>query len=217
MSAFAQSVPRPRTALFDVGLVIVGSLVIAGLAQVAVHLRFVPITGQTLGVLLVGATLGTGRGAAAAALYLAEGAMGLPVFAEGSGGVEYLILRDPFHVTGGYLWGFLLAAALVGLLADRGWDRRAGSALGAMFLGNIAIYLTGLPWLAASLGIPVVEATASPCDLTTAAGCDALELGLYPFVVGDTIKLLLAAGILPAAWRLVRRGDGKVDPGGDRA
>ena len=207
MTALAQSVPRPRTALFDAGLVIVGSLVIAGLAQVAVHLRFVPITGQTLGVLLVAAALGTGRGAGAVALYLAEGAVGLPVFAEGRSGVDYLFLQDPLHVTGGYLWGFLVAGAVVGFLAQRGWDRRLGSALGAMFLGNVVIYLIGLPWLAASLGIPVVEATASPCDLTTAAGCDALELGLYPFVVGDTIKLLLAAGILPGAWRLARRGE----------
>ena len=213
MTALAQSVSRPRTALFDAGLVITGSLVIAALAQVALHLRFVPITGQTLGVLLVAATLGTGRGTGAVALYLAEGAVGLPVFAEGRSGIEYLLLRDPLHVSGGYLWGFLLAAAAVGFLAQLGWDRRLGSALGAMFLGNVAIYLIGLPWLAASLGIPVVEASPSPCDLTTAAGCDALELGLYPFVIGDTIKLLLAAGILPAAWRLARPdGSGRIEP-----
>ena len=206
MTALAQSVSRPRSALFDVGLVVVGSLVIAGLAQVAVHLRFVPITGQTLGVLLVAATLGAGRGSAAVALYLAEGAAGIPVFAEGGSGFQYLLLRDPLHVTGGYLWGFLLAAATVGFLAERGWDRHLGSALGAMLLGNVAIYLVGLPWLAAALGIPVVETTPSPCDLTSAAGCDALELGLYPFVVGDVIKLVVAAALLPAAWRLARRG-----------
>jgi biotin transport system substrate-specific component len=207
MTSLAQAVPRPRTIVFDVALVFLGSLVVAGLAQVSIHFRFVPITGQTLGVLLVAATLGAPRGAAAIALYLAEGAAGLPVFAEGRSGLEYLLLRDPLHVTGGYLWGFLLAAAVVGGLAERGWDRRLGSALGAMFLGNVAIYLVGLPWLAASLGIPVVDPGASPCDLTTAAGCDALELGLYPFVVGDTIKLFLAAGALPAAWRLARRGE----------
>ncbi|HEV8683654.1 MAG TPA: biotin transporter BioY [Actinomycetota bacterium] len=207
MSALAQSVPRPRTIAFDVALVFLGSLVVAGLAQISVHFRFVPITGQTLGVLLVAATLGAPRGAAAIALYLVEGAAGLPVFAEGSRGLEYLFLRDPLHVTGGYLWGFLLAAAVVGALAERGWDRRTGSALGAMFLGNLAIYLVGLPWLAASLGIPVVDPGASPCDLATASGCDALELGLYPFVLGDTIKLLLAAAGLPTAWRLVGRRD----------
>jgi biotin transport system substrate-specific component len=206
MTALAQSVPRPRTIAFDAALVFLGSLVVATLAQVSIHFRFVPITGQTLGVLLVAATLGGPRGVAAIALYLAEGAAGLPVFAEGESGLQYLLLRDPLHVTGGYLWGFLLAAAIVGALAERGWDRRLGSALGAMFLGNVAIYLVGLPWLAASLGISVVDPTASPCNLASASGCDALELGLYPFVVGDTIKLLLAAGALPGAWRLVRRG-----------
>ncbi|HEV8572919.1 MAG TPA: biotin transporter BioY [Actinomycetota bacterium] len=205
MTALAQSVPRPRTIAFDAALVVLGSLVVAGLAQVSIHFRFVPITGQTLGVLLVAAALGAARGAAAIALYLAEGTVGLPVFAEGRSGVEFLLLRDPLHVTGGYLWGFVLAAAVVGVLAERGWDRRPGSALGAMFLGNVSIYLVGLPWLAASLGIPVVDPAASPCDLATASGCDALELGLYPFVVGDTVKLLLAAGALPAVWRLTRR------------
>jgi biotin transport system substrate-specific component len=192
--------------VFDLGLVVLGSLVVAALAQVSIHFRFVPITGQTLGVLLVATTLGAPRGVAAIALYLTEGAAGLPVFAEGTAGLEYLVLMDPLHVSGGYLWGFLLAAGVVGFLAERGWDRRPGSALGAMFLGNGAIYLVGLPWLAASLGIPVVDSAVSPCDLATAAGCDALELGLYPFVAGDTLKLLLAAGALPAAWRLARRG-----------
>lgn len=205
MTALAQAVPRPRGIAFDVGLVVLGSLVVAGLAQVTVHLRFVPVTGQTLGVLLVGAALGSTRGGLALALYLSEGAAGLPVFAEGTGGIDYLILRDPLHVTGGYLWGFLLAGVLVGFLAERGWDRRPGSALGAMFLGNAVIYVIGLPWLAASLGIPVMDAAATPCDLTTAAGCDAMELGLHPFVVGDAIKLLVAAGALPAAWRLLGR------------
>ena len=192
--------------MFDLGLVILGSLVVAALAQVSIHFRFVPITGQTLGVLLVATTLGAPRGVAAIALYLTEGAAGLPVFAEGTAGLEYLVLMDPLHVSGGYLWGFLVGAGVVGFLAERGWDRRIGSALGAMFLGNLAIYLVGLPWLAVSLGIPVVDPAASPCDLATASGCDALELGLYPFVVGDTIKLLLAAGALPAAWRLARLG-----------
>jgi biotin transport system substrate-specific component len=205
MSALAQSIPRPRTVAFDVALVVLGSLVVAALAQVSIHLRFVPITGQTLGVLLVAVTLGARLGVAAIALYLVEGAAGLPVFAEGTSGFRYLILRDPLHVTGGYLWGFLLAAAIVGALAERGWDRTPGSALGTLFLGNVAIYLVGLPWLAASLGIPVVDPVASPCDLSAASGCDALELGLYPFVVGDTVKLLLAATALPLAWRFTRR------------
>jgi biotin transport system substrate-specific component len=205
MTALAQSIPRPRGIAFDVGLVILGSLVVAGLAQVTVHLRFVPITGQTFAVLLVGGALGSTRGGLALLLYLAEGAAGLPVFAEGTGGIDYLFLRDPLHVTGGYLWGFVLSSVVVGFLAERGWDRKPGSALGAMFLGNVAIYAIGLPWLASSLGIPVMDVSATPCDLTTAGGCDAMELGLYPFVVGDAIKLVLAAGTLPVAWRLAGR------------
>lgn len=195
MTTLAQTLPRPhdrsaRLAL-DIGLVVLASLLVAASAQLTVHLRFVPITMQTLVVLLVGATLGSVRGGAAIGLYLAEGAAGLPFFAEGKGGVDYLILRDPLHASGGYLWGFLLAAILVGFLAERGWDRNLGSALGAMFLGNVAIYLVGLPWLAASIGTSVEGA---------------LPFGLYPFILGDTIKLLLAAGALPLAWRLGGKG-----------
>jgi biotin transporter BioY len=195
VTTLAQTLPRPRDRsaqlALDIGLVVLGSLLVAASAQLTIHLRFVPITMQTLAVLMVGATLGSLRGGAAIGLYLAEGAAGLPFFAEGKGGVDYLILRDPLHASGGYLWGFLLAAIIVGFLAERGWDRNLGSALGAMFLGNVAIYLVGLPWLASAIGTSVE---------------DALPFGLYPFIIGDTIKLLLAAGALPVTWRLVGRG-----------
>lgn len=191
MTTLAQALPRPRDRsariALDIGLIVLGSLLVAAAAQLTIHLRFVPITMQTLAVLLVGATLGSLRGGTAIALYLAEGAAGLPFFAEGKSGVDFLILRDPLHATGGYLWGFLLAAVLVGFLAERGWDRNLGSALGAMFLGNVAIYLVGLPWLAEAIGTSIEGA---------------LPFGLYPFIIGDTIKLLLAAGALPVAWRL---------------
>jgi biotin transport system substrate-specific component len=197
VSTLAQALPRPRTAgarvALDLALIVVGSLVIAGLAQVSIRLRFVPITGQTFAVLLVAASLGLWRGTSAIALYLAEGAAGLPFFAEGKAGVDYLLLRDPLHATGGYLWGFLLAAVVVGVLADRGWVRSFGSAVGALFLGNVAIYLVGLPWLASAIGTSLE---------------DALPFGLYPFVIGDTIKLLLAAALLPAAARLTGTGPG---------
>lgn len=192
MTTLAQALPRPRDRAarlaLDIGLIVAASLVVAASAQLTIHLRFVPITMQTLAVLLVGATLGSLRGGAAIALYLTEGAAGLPFFAEAKGGVDYLLLRDPLHASGGYLWGFLLAAVLVGFLAERGWDRTLGSALGAMFLGNVVIFLVGVPWLAAAIGVSVEEA---------------LPIGLYPFIIGDTIKLLLAAGALPVAWRLV--------------
>jgi biotin transport system substrate-specific component len=182
---------RGRRTTFVLGVVSVlaGSFVVAALAQVSIRLPFtpVPITGQTLGVLLVGASLGPGLGTISLLLYLLEGAVGLPFYAGGHHGVAYLGLSS---VTGGYLWGFVLAAAVVGLLARRGWDRSIRSSIGAMFVGEIVVYATGIPWLMAALHVPLERG---------------LELGLYPFVVGDTLKLLLAAGLLPAAWRLTRR------------
>ncbi|HEX2235231.1 MAG TPA: biotin transporter BioY [Actinomycetota bacterium] len=175
-------------------LVIVGaSLVVAGAAQLSLRLPFtpVPVTLQTLAVLLVGAVLGARRGTLALLLYLAEGALGLPVFAEAKSGVLYLVRADPLHTTGGYLWGFVVAAALVGLLAQRRWDRSARSCIGAMLLGEIAVFAFGVTWLAAALQAPSARA---------------LELGLYPFVVAEVAKLLVAAAALPAAWRFVGIG-----------
>lgn len=171
--------------LVDVAIVVAGAALIAASAQVAIPLPFtpVPITGQTFSVLLVGAALGTTRGGSSALLYVLVGALGAPVYAEGSGGLA--VLTGP---TGGYLLAFPLAAALVGRLAERRWDRRFPSALGAMLCGNVLVYLVGLPWLAVSLGTGL-ERT--------------LELGLYPFVPGDGVKLFLASALLPTAWRLV--------------
>lgn len=178
---------RSRSALVaDVTLVLVGSMIVAGLAQLSVRLPYtpVPVTGQTLAVLVVGASLGPVRGGISLLLYLAEGAAGLPVFAEGGAGLATLLLPS---VRGGYLWGFVVAAFVVGYLADRRWDRRLSSAIGAMLLGEIVIFFCGVAWLSAALGVPASEA---------------LELGLYPFVLGELVKLLVAAGILPVAWKL---------------
>ena len=165
-----------------------GSWRVAGRAQIEIKLPFtpVPITGQTLGVLLVGASLGTALGAASMLLYLAQGALGLPFFSGGDAGTEFLRLSA---VTAGYLWGFVAAAAVVGALAERKWDRSVRSSIGAMFLGEVVLYAIAIPWLMQALDVPLGEA---------------LELGLAPFVVGDTIKLLAAAGLLPLAWRVVR-------------
>jgi biotin transport system substrate-specific component len=190
VTALAEALPRPRARAaglaLDGALIVGGSLAIALLAQVSIRLPFtpVPITGQTFGVLLVGAAFGWSRAGLTLLLYLAEIAVGLPFAAEGKQGLEILTLST---ASGGYLWGFLLAALLTGWLAGRGWDRNLRSSLGVMLLGNIVIYLVGIPWLAASVHAPVAQA---------------LELGLYPFVVGDVLKLLVAAGLLPAAWRL---------------
>jgi biotin transport system substrate-specific component len=174
-------------AAWRVLLAFAGSWLVAGLAQIEIRLPFtpVPITGQTLGVLLVGASLGAGLGTASMALYLAQGAIGLPFFSGGDSGTEFLRLSA---VTGGYLWGFVLSAAVVGWLAERGWDRSVRSSIGAMFLGEVALYLVAIPWLMQALDVSLA---------------DAIELGLAPFVIGDTLKLLLAAGLLPAGWWVV--------------
>ncbi|GIU94834.1 MAG: biotin biosynthesis protein BioY [Gaiellaceae bacterium] len=171
--------------LVDALLVVAGAGLIAASAQIAIPLPFtpVPITGQTFSVLLVGAALGTTRGGASGLLYVLAGALGAPVYAEGSGGLA--ALTGP---TGGYLLAFPVAAALTGRLAERRWDRRFSSSLGALLTGNVVVYLIGLPWLAVSLDTSL-ERT--------------LELGLYPFVPGDVLKLYLAAVTLPAAWRVV--------------
>lgn len=187
--ALAASPSRARSKItWRITLALAGSWLVAGLAQIEVPLPFtpVPITGQTLGVLLVGAALGAGLGVLSMALYLTQGALGLPFFSGGDSGAGFLALSS---ATGGYLWGFVLSAGAVGWLAERGWDRSVRSSIGAMFLGEVVIYLAGIPWLMYALDAPLIEA---------------LELGLAPFVVGDTLKLLVAAGLLPAGWRLAR-------------
>jgi biotin transport system substrate-specific component len=179
--------------LTNVAFIVLGSLVVAGLAQLHISLlpfSPVPITGQTLGVLLVGGALGAWRGAAALALYLVEGLIGLPFYADGQNMSQLL---DQFGtVTAipsfGYIIGFVVAAALVGFFAERGWDRVPGSAIGAMLLGEIVIFAIGVTWLANAVNLPAAAA---------------MEAGLYPFVVGDVLKLLIAAGLLPAAWKLL--------------
>jgi len=162
-------------------------MLVALSAQIRIDLPFtpVPITGQTFGVLLVGAVLGTYRGVLSLALYLVEGAMGLPVFAGGAAGAHYLV-----GPTGGYLVGFVVAAGITGWLAEREWDRRVWMAALAMLVGNLVIYVFGLPWLARFVGPQA-----------------AVVKGLLPFIPGDILKLLLAASALPSAWKLVEKGD----------
>jgi biotin transport system substrate-specific component len=172
-------------------LILTGALLIYLTALISIRVPGspVPITGQTFGVLLVGGALGFRRGLAAAFLYVLLGAVGLPVFAEGKDGVQVL-----FGATGGYLIGFILAGSIVGRLAELGWDRNLLGALGAMLIGNVLIYVTGLPWLAFTTGF-------SPAET--------IQRGLVPYVFGDVLKLVLAAVLFPAAWRLVGRGSGE--------
>ena len=176
----------PGSLLWKVVLVLAGSALIALGAQLAIPLPFspVPVTGQTFAVLLVAAALGR-LGLASVIAYLVEGAAGLPVFAGGGSGL--VTLTGP---TGGYLVGFALAAAIVGSAAERGWDRHLVTALAAMLLGEVAIYLCGLPWLARFVPAGRV-----------------LDLGLFPFIPGDLFKMVLAALALPTAWRFAGRGE----------
>lgn len=178
----------PRAGLLaDAVLVALGAGLVAAAAQVSIPLGFtpVPITGQTFAVVLVGASLGAAHGFASLALYLGVGLLGAPVYSDGASGWDVVS-----GASGGYLVGFLLAAALTGALAERRWDRRLSSAVAAMLTGNVVIYLVGLPWLAYVAGTNLEQT---------------LEQGLYPFVVGDLVKLYLAGALLPGAWAIVGR------------
>jgi biotin transport system substrate-specific component len=181
-------------------MVAMGTLLIVLGARAAFYLPgnpLVPITLQTFGVLFGGALLGSRRGVLSVLLYLMLGIVGLPVFAQGESGLDALATysggRLVLGASGGYLFGFVLASALVGRLAELGWDRHIGGSVAALVLGNAVIYAVGVPWLA----------LAAELD-----GPKALEFGLYPFLVGDLIKLALAAALLPVGWWLVRRRSG---------
>jgi biotin transport system substrate-specific component len=178
---------RVNARVRDVALVVAGALLIYLTARIAIPVPGspVPITGQTFGVLLVGGALGFRRGLIGVALYVLLGVIGLPFFAEGRGGISVI-----WGATGGYLVGFVVAGALVGRLAELGWDRKIGGALGAMLLGSAVIYAIGLPWLGVVTGAPPAETIAQ---------------GLTPFLFGDVLKLVLAAVLFPVAWWVVGR------------
>jgi len=173
-----------------VALILAGTLLIAAAAQVRFYLPGdpVPVTGQTFAVLLVGGALGFRRGIASSSLYLLLGIVGLPVFADAKHGWEIVV-----GATGGYLVGFILATAIVGRLAELGWDRKVIGSVGAMLLGDVAIFAIGVPWLATT--------TSQPMDW-------AIANGLTPFVGAEALKIALAAAAFPAAWWLVGRRPG---------
>ncbi len=177
---------RSSNLLKDALLVIGSSGLMALSAHVSIPLSFtpVPITLQTLVVLLVAASLGSRRGALAMLLYLAEGAAGLPVFAYG-GGIAYLLISP----TAGYLWSYPVAAFVVGFLCERGLDRSFLTSTLAMLPGSLIIYAIGVPWLAV---------------ITHSSLSTALTLGMLPFIPGDLIKLVIAAALLPGTWTIVR-------------
>jgi biotin transport system substrate-specific component len=176
---------RTPTRLRHIALVLVGTGFVALCAQVYIPTLPVPFTGQTFGVLLVGGALGFRRGALALLLYLAIGAIGIPVFAQGNAGLA--IVQG---ASGGYLIGFVVAAAIVGRLAELGWDRRIGGSLAAMAIGTAVIYAIGVPWLKVTTGLPWDTAVAK---------------GMTVFLIWDAAKLAVAAGIFPLAWWIIGR------------
>lgn len=173
---------RGRAAL-NVLLILSASIVIALAAQIAVPLPHspVPLTMQPVAVLLVGVVLGSRRGASAAALYLLEGASGLPVFAQGHGGSIWLV-----SVTAGYLWSYPLAAFVAGWVSERGWGSQIGRSIAGMLLALAVIYAGGWSWLAVLAG-----------------PSRAFAWGVVPFLVADVIKVALGAALLPKAQKLV--------------
>lgn len=173
-----------RTVLAQIALIAGGAALVGLSAQIAIPLPFtpVPLTLQTLAVLLVGASLGSLRGVVSMLLYVAAGLIGVPWFAQGSSGYS--------TASFGYVLGFILAAFIVGRLAEHGASRTAARTVGLMVVGNIAIYAVGVTWLKFAISVSWPEAIA---------------LGVIPFVIGDIIKIAVAAGVMPAAWRGMQR------------
>ena len=173
-----------RTWAMQIALVVGAAAFVGVSAQIVIPLPFtpVPLTLQTFAVLLAGGVLGSLRGALAMVIYAAVGSVGIPWFAEGRSGFG--------GATFGYIVGFILAAYIVGKIAESGATRTAIRTAGLMVVGNLVIYAIGVPWLALSIGVSFTEA---------------LALGALPFLIGDALKIALAAGLFPATWKLVNR------------
>jgi len=184
---------RARAFALDAGLVIAGATIVALLAQVEIPLWPVPITGQTLGVIVVGAALGAWRGAAALTTYMLVGLAGLPVFA-GFTGTIAAVGKPSF----GFVIGFIFSAFVAGWFAERAWDRRPALAFLGFAAASVVPFLFGIPYMAFILNVVM--------GLDYSFG-DLLGVGLLPFIVGGLIKAALAAAIIPGAWALVRAAD----------
>lgn len=177
----------PRSVVNDLALILSGAVLTAYAAQMVIPMWPVPITAQTLAVLLVGSVLGATRGAVSLIAYFSMGALGLPVFSAAT--------SLSFGPTFGYLIGFVAAASVVGWLSERGWHKSVSGVLGSFAIANAIIYLFGLPWLAFILGNLGVAN-----DIAAVA-----TAGLLPFIVGDVLKMMLAAALLPIAWKFFGR------------
>ena len=175
----------PLDSVRSAGLVIVFSLFIAACAQFSIHIGPIPITGQTFAVLLTGALLGSRLGAAAVIAYLIEGALGLPFFAEGGAGIVRFL-----GPTAGYLVAFPAAAFIVGAFAEHGWDKHYETAVAAMAIGSVIIFLGGWAWFAILTSTPPVAA---------------FWIAVWPFLLGDVVKIALGAAVLPTGWALLKK------------
>lgn len=169
--------------IYDCLMILGGSLLLAVASRISVMLPFspIPITAQTLAVLLIGTTMGSKRGALTILAYLAEGAAGLPVLAGGLSGITYML-----GPTGGYLIGFVAAAYVIGLGAEKGYDRNVITTFLMLTVGTVAIYIFGLLWLSIYIERSLV-----------------LSMGLYPFIPGAVLKIVMASLALPAGWALM--------------
>jgi len=187
MTAFVDVI-RPETKsrrrVFDALCIVGGSLFLALMAQCAIPLGFtpIPITLQTFGVMLLGALLGSKKGSLAVVLYLIEGMLGLPIFALGMAGPTVL-----FGPTGGYLFAFVPSAFLAGILLERGWKKSYMGTLVALTLSTLLTLGIGALWLSVFVG-----------------GKAAVTLGVYPFLIGGAIKVLVAAAMIPSGWKLLQ-------------
>ena len=172
---------KVRGLIYDAIVVICGSLLVALSAQLKFYLPFspVPVTAQTFVVLVLGLLLGSRRGALTMLAYITEGALGLPVFA---GGIGLAVLAGP---TGGYLFGFVVSAYVVGLLAEMGWDRKSVTTVAAMILGDVILLTFGFTWFAVLTNIKT-----------------AFIAGFASFIPGDIIKIMVAAIVLPGLWKI---------------
>lgn len=195
MTSLSLAIGRPtladrlfaRGVVMDIVLVAAGAALTAIAAQVQVPLWPVPITGQTLAVLLVGSSLGALRGTLSMLLYAVLGMVGLPVFSDAASGMG--VILGP---TGGYIVGFVFAAAFTGWIAQHSWDRRILRSLLAFAGGTVVTFAIGLPWLAVVLGLNLQQT---------------LEGGLYPFIIGGVVKAIIAAGVVTLGWRYIERED----------
>lgn len=168
-----------RSVAREWGLIVGGAALTAVCSRLEFHMDPVPVTMQTLAVTLCGLHLGMKRGAMSQLVYLLAGAAGLPVFAEGKFGIPTL-----FGQTGGYLWAFVLAAGMLGWIADRGWDKKIGSLVVGLLLAHVVMLLCGALWLSLFVGIAA-----------------AIVHGVIPFIAGSVIKTILAVATVPSVWK----------------